>query len=43
MRWGLDWQWDLLDSTQLHNSWLHLRDHCKTLCVFTSCHLSAES
>jgi hypothetical protein len=30
MRQGLDWQLDLLDWTQLHNSWLHLTVHCKT-------------
>jgi hypothetical protein len=30
MRRGLDWQLDLLDSTQIHNSWLHRTVHCKT-------------
>jgi hypothetical protein len=30
IRRGLDWQLDLLDWTQLHNSWLHLTVHCKT-------------
>jgi hypothetical protein len=30
IRRGLDWQLDLLDWTQLHNSWLHLTVHCNT-------------
>jgi hypothetical protein len=30
IRGGLDCQLDLLGSTQLHNSWLHLTGHCKT-------------